>query len=493
LGKLKQACESIFFIMIRISPSIERGCAQALTHALAMKTHPSPLAVSQQTLNFVLSLKRPHGGSGVAKVVQYLRRKHPQAIVDACGNVHIDLRGRCEKQNPGEEQHEQQAQQEQKQQQGLVHDLVNVVNPSPTKFLHKPVHKTLFVAHLDTVHRKDGVNRYRVEAGKLLAKGAPLGADDGAGIAILMALLHAKVPAYYVFTQGEEVGGVGAKYLRRHYPALLAQFDRAVAFDRRSTISVISHQGMGRCCSDVFATALSDGLNGLGMMMQPDDSGIYTDTAEWTDVIAECTNVSCGYFNEHSADEWLDLNHFNDLVKAVVQLDWDALPLARDPNAFDPSEIDWYGSGVSGLVSRARHRASRQAGRLAWLDGVENRETVDFGTDAGGYADASSVSDAELAALGGALDIDEDVCPGFDAACYRLMQAIELAEEGDDFCLKQLMVDAMPCRNRTLIAEMLRPMPISLEALDFGYEAMGFLDTREVLLGMLELMDASLV
>jgi hypothetical protein len=448
----------------------------------------------------VLSLKRPHGGSGVAKVVQYLRRKHPQATVDACGNVHIDLRGLCEKQNLGEEQHEQheqQAQQEQKQQQGLDHGLANVVNPSPQEILHKPAHKTLFVAHLDTVHRKDGVNRYRVEADKLLAKGAPLGADDGAGIAILMALLHAKVPAYYVFTQGEEVGGVGAKYLRRHYCTLLSQFDRAVAFDRRSTISVISHQGMGRCCSDAFATALSDGLNGLGMMMQPDDSGVYTDTAEWTDVIAECTNVSCGYFNEHSTDEWLDLNHFNDLVKAVVQLDWDALPVARDPNAFDPSEIDWYGSGVSGLWSRARRRVSRQAEQVAWLDGAVDRVNIDFGTatDAGdgGYADIRSDIDAELAALGGAVDINEDVCPSFDEACYRLMQAIELAEEGDDFCLKQLMVDAMPNRHRTLIAQMLRPLPISVEALDFGYEAMGFLDTREVLLGMLELMDASLV
>jgi hypothetical protein len=283
--------------------------------------------------------------------------------------------------------------------------------------------------------------------------------------------------------------------LRRHYPALLAQFDRAVAFDRRSTISVISHQGMGRCCSDVFATALSNWLNDLGMMMQPDDSGIYTDTAEWTDIIAECTNVSCGYFNEHSTDEWLDLNHFNDLVKAVVQLDWDALPIARDPKAFDPSAFDWYGSGASGLCSSARRHASRQARRLSWFDGAEDRVNNDFGTatGAGGYADIRSDIDAELAALGGAVDIDEDVCPSFDEACYRLMQAIELAEEGDDFCLKHLMVDAMPSRHRTLIAEMLRPLPISLEALDFGYEAMGFLDTREVLLGMLELMDTSLV
>ena len=105
--------------------------------------------------------------------------------------------------------------------------------------------------------------------------------------------------------------------------------------------------------------------------------------------------------------------------------------------------------------------------------------------------------------LGGLIDSDGLNCltdnlggqaaPLFDEGCYRVMQAIEAAEEGDDFCLKQLMVDAADSHKRTLIAEMLYPQTISCDALEFGFEALGFLETRDVLLGMLELTDGSLV
>jgi putative aminopeptidase FrvX len=56
-----------------------------------------------------------------------------------------------------------------------------------------------------------------------------LGADDGAGCAMLMHLIHSGVPAYYIFTVGEEKGGIGATWLAKHKPDLLKQFDRAKA------------------------------------------------------------------------------------------------------------------------------------------------------------------------------------------------------------------------------------------------------------------------
>jgi hypothetical protein len=194
-------------------------------------------------------------------------------------------------------------------------------------------HKTLFVAHVDTVHRVVGANKIRKTKAMWFAEGAPLGADDGVGCALLMHMLHASVPGYYVFTQGEECGGIGAKHLAAEYPTLLAQFSRAIAFDRRGIDSVISHQGWGRCCSDVFAQAMADALNATddGLMYLPDDTGVYTDTAEFTDIIPECTNISCGYLYEHSEREQLDIIHFDLLAKAVLDIDWDGLPTDRDP------------------------------------------------------------------------------------------------------------------------------------------------------------------
>ena len=254
-----------------------------------------------KTLARALSMKRPHEGVGVsifsdwlwcAIPKQYRKRSHR----DAFGNIHIDAR------------------------QG-THN------------------RTLFVAHVDTVHRADGPNQIRKTPSMWYADGSQLGADDGAGCAMLMHLLDSGVPAYYVFTQGEECGGKGAKFLRDNYAKLLSEFDRAIAFDRRGIDSVISHQGWGRCCSDAFAQALADTLNDEpALMYLPDNTGVYTDTAEFTDIIPECTNISVGYDYEHSEREQLDLVHFTTLASRIVHIDWDMLPTSRDPLVPDPDD-----------------------------------------------------------------------------------------------------------------------------------------------------------
>jgi hypothetical protein len=70
-----------------------------------------------------------------------------------------------------------------------------------------------------------------------------------------------------------------------------------------------------------------------------DDTGIYTDTAEFTDLIPECTNISIGYSNEHTVNESLNLAYFNLLAAAAARIGWDDLPVVRDPH--DPDPDDW--------------------------------------------------------------------------------------------------------------------------------------------------------
>jgi hypothetical protein len=255
-----------------------------------------------RTLQRALSMMRPHNTMGSIVFTEWLIDRLPERLrvnawQDTVGNVHIDNR------------------------------------------IHSD-NKTLFVAHVDTVHRTTGANKIRKTKTMWYADGAALGADDGVGCALLMHMLHAAVPGYYVFTQGEECGGIGAKHLAAQYPHLLAEFDRAIAFDRKGTDSVISHQGYGRCCSDAFADALSGALNATDetLMYSPDDTGVYTDTAEFTDIIPECTNVSCGYMYEHGDREQLDIIHFDLLAKAVIEIDWDALVTDRDPTVPDPDD-----------------------------------------------------------------------------------------------------------------------------------------------------------
>lgn len=261
-------------------------------------------SILYKTLSRALSVKRQHNGKGVAMFTDWLEAHIPAYLFDKygydeAGNLHVDAR----------------------------------VNAT---------HRTLFVAHVDTVHRNEGANKIRKTAGKWYADGAALGADDGAGVAILMHMLCGGVPAYYVFTQGEECGGIGAKHMSKD-EVLLSQFDRAIAFDRRGIDSVITHQGYGRCCSDEFAQALADELSsGNVLMYLGDDTGIYTDTAEFVDVIPECTNISVGYNYEHSDKEELNIHHFTALAAAVLTVPWDSLPTTRDPKVY---ESKWSSKG----------------------------------------------------------------------------------------------------------------------------------------------------
>lgn len=259
-----------------------------------------------RTLAFMLTLKRPYEGAGEFNALGWLLINHPPKAkwyFDHTGNLHFNQRS---------EKH----------------------------------HRTLFVAHVDTVHHTDGPNKVIMTDSVWYANGSQLGADDGAGVAMLMHMAHSGVPGHYVFTRGEECGGgVGAKALAEN-ASFLSQFDRAIAFDRRGTTSVISHQGYGRCCSDEFAEALSAALSTDTLMYMPDDTGVYTDTAEFTDIIPECTNISIGYQREHSHEEALSVTHLRALAEVCVSLAWDDLPTVRDPNAVE--EPAWYRAFISG-------------------------------------------------------------------------------------------------------------------------------------------------
>jgi len=274
-------------------------------------------SILYKTLARALSAKRPHNTPAVSDFTEWLFNNLPATLkgftsVDGAGNLHVD----------------------------------NRIAGS----------RTLFIAHVDTVHREVGANKIRKTKAMWYADGAPLGADDGAGVAMLMHMIHSGINGYYIFSQGEECGGIGAKFVSKDVN-LLSQFDRAIAFDRRGIDSVISHQGWGRCASDIFCQALADELNmtDANLMYMPDDTGVYTDTAEFVDTIPECTNISVGYNSEHTQQESLNIHHFELLSQAVLQVNWDKLPTERDPN-----EPEYKSNQVRhrrhGMVGTVRHQ-----------------------------------------------------------------------------------------------------------------------------------------
>jgi hypothetical protein len=203
---------------------------------------------------------------------------------------------------------------------------------------------TMFTCHLDTsCGAREKVNHV-IEGDFIKTDGSTiLGADDKAGMIVLLYMIENQVPGLYYFFVGEEVGCVGSGKLSRNW--LSTDFSKyitkVVSFDRRGTTSVITEQLFGVCCSDEFAKELCDRLNNteLELEYKPDPTGIYTDSAKFTSLVPECTNISVGYYNEHTTREVQDIEFLKRLCKAVCLIDWETLPVVRNvSNDFEEQE-----------------------------------------------------------------------------------------------------------------------------------------------------------
>ena len=195
--------------------------------------------------------------------------------------------------------------------------------------------ETMFTAHLDDVSRQATVvnhvfksqidydYRYIHTDGKTI-----LGADNKAGVTVLLSLLRAGVPGTYAFFLSEEIGCVGSGAVAADYAGRLK---RVISFDRKEYGSIITHQSYGRTCSDIFAEILSDELAKSGAIYDKDDGGIYTDSNSFAPYVAECTNLSVGMSNCHTEEEYIDIAYLTSLINALVNVKWEDLPAERDP------------------------------------------------------------------------------------------------------------------------------------------------------------------
>lgn len=164
-----------------------------------------------------------------------------------------------------------------------------------------------------------------------------LGADCTTGIWLMLEMIKAGIEGRYVFHREEECGGNGSDYVAKKEPERLKGIKAAIAFDRKGYTSIITHQMNGRCCSDEFGKSLAKALD---MNHKMDDTGTFTDTANYTDLIGECTNLSVGYFDQHGPKEAQDTNFALVLRDALLCADFSDLVFKREAGEEDP---DYYG------------------------------------------------------------------------------------------------------------------------------------------------------
>lgn len=230
---------------------------------------------------------------------------------------------------------------------------------------------TMFTCHLDTADRTQSKVSHVFQGNIIKTDGKSiLGADDKAGMTVILYMISKGVPGLYYFFIGEEVGCVGSKKLAAIWKdtEFSKHVTKVVSFDRRGNESIITHQMFGRCCSDEFAKELADRLNaaGCGLSMQLDDTGILTDSAKFMQLVPECTNISVGYQAEHTFGESQDIEFLKKIARAASLIDWETLPAKRDPKAED--DYDYYGWGSFGGSKYDYGNYSEKEEKSGWTE-----------------------------------------------------------------------------------------------------------------------------
>lgn len=217
--------------------------------------------------------------------------------------------------------------------------------------------KIIWSSHTDTVHRVHGIqkivrdDKFNLKLSSKCASGC-LGADDTAGVWLMTQMIKAKIPGLYIFHRGEEVGGLGSRWLVKNTPEMAKDIQACIAFDRRGVDSVITFQGGTRCCSEDFSKSMAEVLGGAveDLKFKSDTGGSFTDSACYTDLVGECTNLSVGYYNQHMSSETLNLPHLIALREAMIKGDMTKLVFTRKPgekepkwkSTYDPDDYEGY-------------------------------------------------------------------------------------------------------------------------------------------------------
>lgn len=188
----------------------------------------------------------------------------------------------------------------------------------------------ILVAHTDNVL---GENKEPVfDLSKRYIKGMRngIGFDDKAGImAIITLWQHYKTQKFRViFPANEEVGGVGSQNMDE---SRYCDAKWILELDRKDKNYFIQRSGGTRLCSDEFAQKFLD----LGFKKEEGiftDVNIFKERADWVNM----ANISIGYFEPHTDNEYLDTVAFENIINKVAQFidkDYDFEP--DEPDKFD--------------------------------------------------------------------------------------------------------------------------------------------------------------
>ena len=191
----------------------------------------------------------------------------------------------------------------------------------------------LLCAHMDTVQKATDVAKINTIYNrwwKIKWDNIVIGADDKAGIALAMEMYEwfgDKVSL--LFTRQEETGCNWSRHFCDNNPELIKQCTYCLVLDRKNWWDIIWYYNW--YCSKEFDKALEEKMKPWGYKSVV---GWISDTGNIWKLI-NSVNLSIGYYNLHTSNEYLDIDEFVTAAYAIADVietfEWADYPLYVAP------------------------------------------------------------------------------------------------------------------------------------------------------------------
>lgn len=166
----------------------------------------------------------------------------------------------------------------------------------------------LLVAHMDTVH-KELPRIIELNNGKISSPQG-IGGDDRCGIYMISKIIE-KHHCSVLFTEDEEIGGVGADKFVHHSCLNGLEFNYAIELDRRGKNDAVFYE----CDNPEFEDFITEDGD------WKTDFGSYSDICDVAPALGcAAVNLSCGYYNAHTKNEYVVFSEMEVNIKKVCKL-----------------------------------------------------------------------------------------------------------------------------------------------------------------------------
>jgi tripeptide aminopeptidase len=209
------------------------------------------------------------------------------------------------------------------------------------------------VAHMDTVHDITDDLYPLVFNGKITGFDrvnmvqTGIGGDDKVGVYIALECLREFDNMKVAFFRDEEVGCVGSQMACMWF---FSDCRFVLQCDRRGNSDFITEASGVELSSKFFQDELKPIITAYGYSYQ---KGMMTDVMALKENQIGCSvaNISCGYYNPHSADEYVDVfdvENCLEMCKTIIKYCTDSYPHAYKPRVYvQPAAYSKYGKRKS--------------------------------------------------------------------------------------------------------------------------------------------------